>query len=67
MNGDSLFLDSRSDLGTPEGALDTTLGHGKLGLLGTIAISAKGREEEARMAVGPPIMTEQMECGLGER
>ena len=67
MNGDSLFLDSRSDLGTPEGALDTTLGHGKLGLLGSMAISAKGGEEELRVAVGPPIASEQKECGLGER
>jgi hypothetical protein len=67
MNGDTFFLDSSSNLGPPEGALYTTLGHGKLGLLGSIAISAKGREEEARMAVGPPIVAEQMECGLGER
>ena len=58
MNGDTLFLDSSSNLGTPEGALDTTLSHGELGLLGSMAISAKGREEELRVAVGPPIAAE---------
>jgi hypothetical protein len=67
MNGDTLFLDSSSNLGTTEGALDTTLSHGKLGLLGSMAISAKGREEELRVTVGPPIEAEQMECRLRER
>ena len=67
MNGDTFFLDSSSNLGPTEGALDTTLGHGKLGFLCSITISAKGGEEEARMAVGPPIVAEQMEGGWGER
>ena len=29
MNGDSLFVNSGSDLGAAEGALDTALGHGQ--------------------------------------
>ena len=66
MNGDSFFVDSGSNLGTAEGALDTTFGHGKLSVLCSIAISAKCREEHARMAVGEPVAAEQMEGGLGE-
>ena len=30
MNGDSLFVDSSSNLGPTEGALDTAFGHGRL-------------------------------------
>jgi len=58
VNGDSFFVDSCSNLGTAEGALDTTFGHGKLSVLCSITVSAQGREEEARMAVGEPIATE---------
>jgi hypothetical protein len=66
MNGDCLFVDSSSNLGTAEGALDAAFGHRKLSVLCSIAISAKCREEEARMAVGPPIAAEQKEGGLRE-
>jgi len=67
MNGDGFLVDTGSDLGTPEGALDTTLGHGRGSLLGSITSSAKSREEETRMVVGGPIASEQMEGGKGER
>ncbi len=67
VNGDRLFSDSCSDLGPTEGALDTTFGHGSLSLFCSIAVSAKGGEEEARMAVGEPIAAEDLEGGLGER
>ncbi len=67
VNGDSLFSDSGSNLGPAEGALDTALGHGRRSVLCSITVSAKGGEEEARMAVGHPIAAEQMEGGLRER
>jgi hypothetical protein len=67
MNGDSLFVNSSSDLGPPEGALNTTFGHGRRSLLGSITASAKSREEEAGVTVGGPIASEQLEGGLGER
>jgi hypothetical protein len=67
MNGDSFFSDSGIPLGTTEGALDTAFGHGRLSRLCSFAISAQGREEELRMAVGEPIAAEQVEGGLGER
>jgi hypothetical protein len=67
MNGDSLFVDSSSNLGAAEGALDTTFGHGRRSLLGSITASAKSREEEAGVTVGGPIASEQLESGKGER
>jgi hypothetical protein len=67
VNGDGLFAYSCSNFGPTEGALDTTFGHGRLSLLGSCAASAKGGEEETRVAVGYPIAAEQMEGGLGER
>jgi hypothetical protein len=67
MNGDSFFVDSSSNLGTAEGALDTAFGHGERSVFCSVSISAKCREEEARMAVGEPMAAEQMEGGLGER
>jgi hypothetical protein len=66
MNGDSLFLDSSSNLGPAEDPLDTAFSHGKLSVLCSFAVSAKGREEETRMTVGSPIASEQMEGGLRE-
>jgi hypothetical protein len=66
MNGDSLFLDSSSNLGPAEDPLDTAFSHGKLSVLCSSAVSAKGREEETRMTVGPPIASQQMEGGLRE-
>ncbi len=63
MNGDRLFLDSSSNLGPTEGALDTALGHGKLGLFCSMAITSKCGEQEARVAVDHPIATEQIEGG----
>ena len=63
MNGDTLFMDSCSNLGTTESPLDTTFGHGKLSVLCSITVSAQGREEETRMAVGEPIAAEQGQCG----
>lgn len=63
MNGDRLFMDSSSDLGATEGALNTTFGHGRGSLLGSITASAKSREEEPRMVVGGPIAAEQVEDG----
>jgi hypothetical protein len=67
MNGDSLFSDSCSDLGPTEGPLDTTFGHRRRSVLCSITVSAKGGEEEARVAVGHPIAAEQTEGGLRER
>lgn len=67
MNGDTLFSDSGSNLGPAEGALDTTFRHGRRSVLCSIAVSAKGGKEEARVAVGHPIAAEQMEGGLRER
>jgi len=67
MNGDSLFVNSSSGLGPPEGALNTTFGHGRGSLLCSITASAKSREEEAEVTVGGPIASEQLEGGKGER
>jgi hypothetical protein len=67
MNGDSFFLDSCSNLGPAEGALDTALGHRRRSVLCSITVSAKGGEEEARVAVGHPIAAEQIEGGWGQR
>jgi hypothetical protein len=67
VNGDSFFSDSGSNLGPAEGTLDTTFGHGRLSVLCSITVSAKGGEEEARMTVGHPIAAEQMEGGLRKR
>jgi len=52
VDGNSLFMDASSKLGATEGALDTTFSHGVLGLVGAFAISAKGREQKVRMAMG---------------
>jgi len=65
VNGDALFSDSCSDLGPTEGALDAAFGHGRRSVLCSITVSAKGWEEEARMAVGHPIAAEQIEGGWG--
>jgi len=67
MNGDGLFVDSSSNLGTAEGALDTAFGHGKGSVFCSGSTTAKSREEEAGMAVGSPIASEQLEGGKGER
>jgi hypothetical protein len=67
MNGDSLFSDSSSNLGTAEGALDTAFGHGQRSVFCSVPISAKCREEQSRVAVGEPMAAEQIEGGLGER
>ena len=40
MNGDSLFVDSSSNLGTTESPMDTTFGHGELSVLCSITVSA---------------------------
>lgn len=67
VNGDSLFSDSGSNLGPAEGTLDTALGHGRRSVLCSITVSAKGGEEEARVAVGHPIAAEQIEGRWGKR
>jgi hypothetical protein len=67
MNGDSLFVNSSSNLGATEGPLDTTFGHGRRSLPGSITASAESWEEEAGVTVGGPIASEQLEGGLGER
>jgi hypothetical protein len=67
MNGDAFFADSGIRLGPAECALDTTFGHGSLSFLCSFAVAAQGWEEELRMAVGYPIVAEQVEGGLGER
>jgi hypothetical protein len=67
VNGDSFFLDSSSNLGATESALDTTFGHGKLSIFCSSAGSAQGGEEETRMVMGPPIASEQGEGRLGDR
>jgi len=61
MNGDRLFSGSCSDLGPTEGPLDTTFGHRRGSVFCSIAVSAKGGEEKARVAVGHPIAAEQTE------
>jgi hypothetical protein len=61
MNGDRLFSDSCCDLGPTEGPLDTTFGHRRGSVFCSIAVSAKGGEEKARVAVGHPIAAEQTE------
>ena len=66
MDGDGLFVDSSSGLGPAEGPLDTTFGHGRGSGVCSITVSAKGWEEEGRMAVGHPIAAEQIEGGWGE-
>ena len=65
--GNSLFSDCGIKLGATKGALDTTFSHGSLRLLGTLAASAKGREQKLWMAVGEPIAAQQLKSGLGER
>ncbi len=67
VNGDALFLDSCSDLGPTEGALDAAFGHGRRSVLCSITVSAQGREEEAGVAVSEPIAAEQTEGGRWER
>ena len=67
VNGDTLFSDSGSNLGPAEGALDTAFGHGRGSVLCSITVSAKGGEEEARVAVGHPIAAEQIEGRWGKR
>jgi len=67
MNGDRLFVNSGSNLGTTESTLNTAFGHGRRSLLSSITASAKSREEEAGVTVGPPIAAEQVEGGWGER
>jgi len=67
MNGDALFLDFSSNLGTTEGTLDTALSHGKLGLFCSIAITSKSGEEELRVTMGSPVAAEQGQGGLWER
>jgi hypothetical protein len=61
VNGNSLFVNSGNNLGAAEGALDTTFGHGRRSLLGSITASAKSREQEAGVTVGHPITAEQIE------
>lgn len=63
MNGDSFFLDSSSNLGPAEGALNTAFGHGRGSIVCSFSVSAKGGEEEGRVTVGEPMAAEQMEGG----
>jgi len=67
VNGDTLFVDSSSNLGPTEDPLDTAFGHGRGSVLCSSAVSAKSGEEEVRVAVDPPIAAEQMEGGWGQR
>jgi len=67
MNGDSLFLNSGSDLGATESALDAALSHGKGSVFCTCSPSAEGREEKSGMMVGHPIASKEVEGGKGER
>jgi hypothetical protein len=67
MNRDSLFVNSGSNLGATEGALNTAFGHGQRGVFRSTAASAKSREQEAGVAVSGPIAAEQQEGRLGER
>jgi len=60
-------MDSSSDLGATEGALDTAFSHGKGSVFCSGSTPAKSREEEPRMVVGSPIASEQLEGGKGER
>ena len=64
MNGDHFFVDSGSKLGSTKGPLDTAFGHGSLSLLNPLSGSANGWKDERRMAVGDPIVTEQVKGGL---
>jgi hypothetical protein len=66
MNGNTLFKNASSKLGATEGSLDTTFSHGVVSLVGAFAISAKGREQQVRMAMGLPVTAQQVEGGLGE-
>jgi hypothetical protein len=65
--GNSLFTDCGIKLGATESTLDTTFGHGSLSLFCSCAASAKGREEQAGMAVGEPIAAQELKSGLGQR
>jgi hypothetical protein len=67
MDGDGLLMDTGSDLGPPEGALDTTFGHRGGSVFCSITASAKSREEETRVAVSEPISAEEVEGGGRER
>ena len=67
MNGDHFFLDSGGKRGPTKGSLNTAFGHGSLRLTDPLSVSTDGWENEARMTVGDPIATEQVEGGLGKR
>ena len=60
MYGNSFFAQAGLPLSTAKGALDATFGHGTQGLFGACAASAKGREEQAGMAVSAPVLAQQL-------
>jgi hypothetical protein len=54
-------------LGLAKGALDTALGHGTHSRFDVGSLSAQSWEEQTRMVVGEPVLTQQLESGLRQR
>jgi hypothetical protein len=67
VNRNTFFTEPGTPLGLAKGTLDTAFGHGMKGLMDARSGSAESREEKAGMAVGTPIMAQQMKRRLRQR
>jgi len=67
VDGDILFSDTGLELGFSESALDRGFGHRSFSIAGTLPASSYSWEQEARIAVGGPVLTEELQSGVRQR
>jgi hypothetical protein len=64
VNRNSFFTDAGIELGLAEGTLDAAFGHGIKGLIDAGSLSAESWEDKTWVAVGAPVLAQQMKSGL---
>ena len=64
VNRNSFFTDAGIELGLAKGTLDAAFGHGIKGLMDGGSLSAESGEDKTWVAVGAPVLAQQMKSGL---
>jgi len=67
VNRNAFFAHAGIALGLAKGALNAAFGHGSQGLIDGGSVSAKSWEDKPRMAVGAPVLAQQMQGGVRQR